>query len=203
VTSNTVTAGTGLPNGSADGGAVYNLSYGGTTTGAYGEGATHTYPSGTTAYASAYHPPAPYYPPSAVYIYHPPTTVAVYGSSCYNCGSGSSTAGAVAAGVVVGAVVGASVASANSAAATSNAYAAGVATGSANSAAATSNAYNAGVAAGANGGAYAPMGSVVAVVPAGAMQTVVRGQTYYLQGNTWYQPAYGANGVYYRVVPAP
>ena len=27
--------------------------------------------------------------------------------------------------------------------------------------------------------------------------------TYYLSGNTWFQPAYGANGVYYTVVPAP
>ena len=29
------------------------------------------------------------------------------------------------------------------------------------------------------------------------------GTTYYLSGNTWFQPAYGANGVYYRVVPTP
>ncbi len=28
------------------------------------------------------------------------------------------------------------------------------------------------------------------------------GATYYLSGNTWFQPAYGANGVYYTVVPA-
>jgi hypothetical protein len=31
----------------------------------------------------------------------------------------------------------------------------------------------------------------------------VRGATYYLCGNTWFQPAYGANGVYYRVITAP
>ena len=30
-----------------------------------------------------------------------------------------------------------------------------------------------------------------------------RGGTYYLCGNTWFKPSYGANGVYYRVVPAP
>jgi hypothetical protein len=24
-----------------------------------------------------------------------------------------------------------------------------------------------------------------------------------LNGNTWFQPSYGANGVYYRVVPTP
>jgi hypothetical protein len=29
------------------------------------------------------------------------------------------------------------------------------------------------------------------------------GTTYYVYGNTWFQPAYGANGVYYRVVPTP
>jgi hypothetical protein len=27
--------------------------------------------------------------------------------------------------------------------------------------------------------------------------------TYYLSGNTWFQPSYGANGVFYRVVPTP
>jgi len=27
--------------------------------------------------------------------------------------------------------------------------------------------------------------------------------TYYLNGNTWFKPSYGANGVYYTVVPAP
>jgi hypothetical protein len=25
----------------------------------------------------------------------------------------------------------------------------------------------------------------------------------YLCGNTWFQPSFGANGVYYRVVPTP
>jgi hypothetical protein len=107
--------------------------------------------------------------------------VNIYGSSCYNCG-GWSTAGAAAAGVAVGMVAGAAVASANN---------------SANTAAA----YNAGVAAGASG-SYAP-GAIYAVLPAGAAVATVSGQTYYINGNTWFQPAYGANGVYYRVVPAP
>ena len=44
---------------------------------------------------------------------------------------------------------------------------------------------------------------VVPVVPAGSVTTVVQGQTYYLSGNTWFAPSYGANGVYYRVVPVP
>ena len=42
-----------------------------------------------------------------------------------------------------------------------------------------------------------------ATLPAGAMAINKDGTTYYLSGNTWFQPAYGANGVYYRVVAAP
>src|SRR5450755_4028720 len=44
-------------------GATHTNTYGGTTSAAYGQGAYHTSTSGTTAYASAYHPPTPYYPP--------------------------------------------------------------------------------------------------------------------------------------------
>jgi len=47
------------------------------------------------------------------------------------------------------------------------------------------------------------MGAVYAVLPAGCTAPYVQGQTYYLCGNTWFYPSYGANGVYYRVVPAP
>jgi len=32
---------------------------------------------------------------------------------------------------------------------------------------------------------------------------VVNGTTYYLCGNTWFTASYGANGVFYRVVPTP
>jgi hypothetical protein len=71
---------------------------------------------------------------------------------------------------------------------------------SANTAAETSSAYNAGYVAGATTFA---MGAIYAVIPAGCVSTQVRGGTYYLSGNAWFQPAYGANGVYYRVVPAP
>ena len=127
------------------------------------------------------HPPA-YHP------YHPPVAVPYYSSSgCYGC--------AAAAGAVVGMAAGAAIASSNTAAATSSAYSAGVAAGSAN----TASAYNAGVAAGAS---YA-MGVNYATLPPGAMSINKGGTTYYLSGNTWFQPAYGANGVYYRVVPAP
>ncbi len=47
------------------------------------------------------------------------------------------------------------------------------------------------------------MGAIYAALPAGCISPKVPSGTYYLCGNTWFQPAYGANGVYYRVVPAP
>ena len=50
--------------------------------------------------------------------------------------------------------------------------------------------------------AYA-MGVSYAVIPAGCATPSVGGSTYYLCGNTWFKPMYGANGVYYRVVPTP
>ncbi|MFM0055949.1 hypothetical protein [Paraburkholderia phytofirmans] len=151
--------------------------YGGSAYHATGSGYTsYTSASGATAYHSAYY--GARYP-----AYHPPVTVNTYGSGCYNCG-GWSTAGAAAAGVAVGVAAGAAIASANTAAATSNAY-------------------NAGVAAGAAANPGFAMGAVYAVLPAGCVAPNVHGTTYYLCGNTWFAPAYGANGVYYRVVPAP
>jgi hypothetical protein len=42
-----------------------------------------------------------------------------------------------------------------------------------------------------------------ASLPPGASQVNVRGTPYYLSGNTWFQPFFGANGAYYQVVPAP
>jgi hypothetical protein len=109
----------------------------------------------------------------------------------------------------VGVAAGAAVASANAAVATSSAYNAGVAAGSATTAAATGAAYNAGVAAGATAAASVPasgtwvMGMNYATLPAGSMSINKNGNTYYLNGNTWFQPSYGANGVFYTVVPAP
>jgi hypothetical protein len=98
---------------------------------------------------------------------------------------------------------GAAIASANTAAATSSAYNAGVATGSVNTAAATTSAYAAGVAAGSAASPTYAMGAIYPAPPAGCAQPSVGGTTYYLCGNTWFQPGYGANGVYYRVVSAP
>jgi hypothetical protein len=46
------------------------------------------------------------------------------------------------------------------------------------------------------------MGSVHGALPAGCIQPNVSGEgTYYLCGNTWFSPAYGASGVYYKEVP--
>jgi hypothetical protein len=47
------------------------------------------------------------------------------------------------------------------------------------------------------------MGQIVAALPAGCITPTVQGTTYYLCGNNWFSAAYGANGVYYRVVPGP
>src|SRR4029077_14056208 len=94
------------------------------------------------------------------------------------------------------------------AAAVTTAAVTGAAVASANSTAATSNAYNAGYNAAATSSSAAPtvsyaVGQIVAVLPADCITPTVQGTTYYLCGNTWFSAAYGANGVYYRVVPGP
>ena len=136
---------------------------------------------------AAYHPPVaatPYYG-----AYYPPVVVNSYSSGCYNCG-GWAVAGAV----VTGAVVGAAVANANNSAAVANANAA-----AANANAAAANANAAAAAANQN---YT-MGEIVGAIPAGCAVPVVNGTAYYLRGDTWFSASYGANGVYYRVVPTP
>jgi hypothetical protein len=182
------------------GASAYHAEGSGTTTAtnAYGASATHyagvgtvgTTASGQTMYASdhyyggaygaAYHPPVaavPYYG-----AYHPPVVVNSYSTGCYNCG-GWAVAGAA----VAGAVVGATVASANANAAAANA----------NAAAANANA----AVAAANMTYY--LGEIVAAIPAGCAVPIVNGITYYLCGNTWFSASYGANGIFYRVVPTP
>ena len=90
-------------------------------------------------------------------------------------------------------VAGAAVASSQASAASANAYNAGYVAGSSNTAAAAAPASSA---------SY-PVGAIYATLPAGCMQPSGLGSTYYLCGNNWFKPSYGANGVYYRVVPAP
>ena len=147
-------------------------------------------PTGTTAYHSSAYSTTAYHTSTtgttAYYggtyaAYHPPTTVNYYGSWCYNCG-GWSTAGAAAAGAAVGMAAGAAVASANTAAATSSAYSAGYALARPTRVCHGRDLCDA----------------------AGRLRHLHRpGTTYYQCGTTWFQPSYGANGVYYRVVPTP
>lgn len=47
------------------------------------------------------------------------------------------------------------------------------------------------------------MGMCYASLPRGSITINKNGATYYLDGNTWFQPTYRANGVYYKVVAAP
>jgi hypothetical protein len=115
--------------------------------------------------------------------------------------------------------VGAATASANTSAATTNAYSAGYSAGSSNASTANANAAvananataananaaaaNANVAAAGAANVTYEMGAVYAVLPAGCITPNVQGKAYYLCGNTWFSAAYGANGVYYKVVLAP
>ncbi|MCC6211676.1 MAG: hypothetical protein IT513_11595, partial [Burkholderiales bacterium] len=101
----------------------------------------------------------------------------------------------------LGMATGAAIASSNTAAATTSAYSSGYAAGSANTANTTS-AYNAGVAAGAAKVTYA-MGVNYGSLPPDAKMINTNGTNYYVSGSTWFQPAFGPNGVYYRVVPVP
>jgi hypothetical protein len=106
--------------------------------------------------------------------YHPPTVVNTYSTGCSNCG-GWYAAGAAA----TGAVIGATAANVNNA-----------------------NTYAEGYAAGAENTAYA-MGAIYPTLPPGATIQTIGSATYYLYNGVWFSPSYGANGVYYRVVPTP
>jgi hypothetical protein len=48
-----------------------------------------------------------------------------------------------------------------------------------------------------------PVGVNYSVLPPAAVVSSIGGVTYYNVGPTWFRPYYGANGVYYTVVPAP
>lgn len=115
--------------------------------------------------------------------YNAPTVVNAYGTGCYNCG-GWNTGGAVAAGLLAGAAVGAA---ATSSANNQAAYAAGVQAGAASATVAAN-----------------PPGTLYGSLPAGCTYKPIGGQAYYsCTDGLWFLPAYGANGVYYRVVTAP
>jgi hypothetical protein len=67
----------------------------------------------------------------------------------------------------------------------------------------STSAYQAGVAAGSAASPHYVTGAIYATLPAGCTSPTVQGTTYYLCGNTWFQPSFGAGGVSYRVVPTP
>lgn len=50
---------------------------------------------------------------------------------------------------------------------------------------------------------FYPIGTSIAVLPPSASFIEQGGVSYYQVGNTWYRPAYGANGVFYTVVAPP
>ena len=129
---------------------------------------------GTTAYHPATYGTSYYHPPTAVYA----------SSGCYNCGynEGVNPAAAAAAGVVAGAAI-ATTANQN---ANNNAYGAGYSAGMSASAPSTM-----------------PMGTTFVSLPSGCGLRTVSGATFYQCGNSWVRPAYGANGVFYTVVPMP
>ena len=47
------------------------------------------------------------------------------------------------------------------------------------------------------------MGAIYPKLPSGCTLSTVGGASYYDCAGTWFSPSFGANGVYYRVVPAP
>jgi hypothetical protein len=163
----------------------HTSAFGSSTSHAFGVGTSHTNVwGGTTAhgrYGGAVHTTpygaTAYRPPDHYYGYHPPTTASYYGAHCYNCGSGWATAGAAMAGAAVGGAAGA---------------------------VATSGAYSQGYIAGATAAtaAYA-VGNIVATLPAGCGNADIEGKAYYVCDHTWFSVMYGANGVYYKVVPTP
>ena len=165
---------------------------GGTASGGSGSWNATGYRSGTASGGSGswtatgangnhYYGGPDYYHGGYYGAYNAPTVVNAYGANCYNCG-GWNTGGAVAAGLVAGTALGAAAAS------------------SANNQAA----YNAGVAAGTASATANPPGTLFGALPAGCTYRPQGGQPYYdCTDGLWFVPAYGANGVYYRVVAAP
>jgi hypothetical protein len=172
-----------------DGSWSAHSAYGGNASG--GEGSWHATGAEGTQASGGYHEPTqvngayPHAYGGTYYSgYHPPTTVDYYGNSCGNCGgwTGGAAAAAGAMGLAAGAAVGASETAANEAASNSAAYSAGVATGE---------------------GIATPPGGIYTKLPPNCAYQAVGTKNYFNCGNMWLTAAYGANGLYYKVVPAP
>ena len=173
-----------------DGSWQAHSAYGGSASGNDGEWHA-TSADGNTAYGYG----APHYGGTYYAGYHPPTTVDYYGNSCNNCGgwSGGAVAAAGAVGLAAGAAIGATDAAVATSVNNTAAYDAGVAAGS-------NNAYAAGVAA---GEAAAAPGGVYTTLPANCQYRAVGTANDFQCGSMWLQPAYGANGLYYKVITPP
>jgi hypothetical protein len=75
--------------------------------------------------------------------------------------------------------------------------------GTTTASAASANAYAAGLAAGAAAMPVYVMNDIYPALPTGCSYSLVPGLAYYNCAGTWFSPYYGANGMYYRVVPVP
>ena len=120
---------------------------------------------------------------------HPPVAVPYYSTGCYGC---------AAAGAVVGVAAGAAIASSANAANTSTPM----------PPAWRQRQHRDGLSGRCcrwrrHGRQLRVMGASYASLPGGAMAVSKNGTTYCLSANTWFQPAFGANGVHYTVVAAP
>ncbi len=118
-----------------------------------------------------------------------------YSSGCYSCGGWAAPAGPASTGGGTKSVLG----TALGAAALNSETGDGAVAAGGN--AAPANARSQGVAAG-SAGPY-PIGAKYATLPTGCAYRSVGGMTYYTCNGSWLSPAYGANGIYYRVVAMP
>lgn len=111
-----------------------------------------------------------------------------YGNGCYSCGGWAAPAGAASTGgstkLALGTALGAGALNSETA----------------DSAANTDGPANAHAAGSAR--PY-PINAKYATLPAGCAYHPVGGMTYYICNGSWLSPAYGANGIYYRVVAMP
>jgi len=172
-------------------GHTYSGSHSGSGTYGYGGASYHGSYSGSAGYHS--------YSGSASYCGYHGCAYPTYSTGCYGSGFG--------AGLATGAIVGAAVASSAHAAAPVYVYpASGVYVQ-------PTPVYTAPAATPAPAAGPAPVppspevalptGATVTVLPPGFATVTVKGTQYYLSGVTWYRMEYGANGVYFLVVPAP
>jgi hypothetical protein len=161
-------------------GTEHTNQYGGSTSHTYGGGTEHTNPYGGST-SGEYGEGATHTYSNGASVYHPPGYAGYPGYPAYHPPvavpyySQGCYGCAAAAGAVAGAAVGVAVGAAAASANAAPAYAAP---------------------------AYA-MGTNYATLPPGSTPVSQGGTTYYVNGSIWFLPAYGANGVYYRVVPAP